>query len=109
MSSIVAATETITKDQVESVEQIARQWNVMLWNDDVHTFPFVVGLIQKVFKTDINTAGRYTLQIHELGLAVVATCSRADAERFQEQVHSIHEWQGNQNIGPLDCTIEQDG
>ncbi len=61
-------------------------YQVIILNDDEHTFPYVISLIQKVFHHDANHAVRLTANIHHRGRAVVWTGPKEHAEMKRDLV-----------------------
>lgn len=78
------------------------QWNVLLLNDDVHSFPFVIHVIMQVFRKTVEEAFSFTLGIHQTGQAILTTCSKERAELYLEQVSTFKEG----DKGALGCAME---
>ncbi len=93
------ATEVLDQPKVVSY----KPWNVILLNDDHHSMPFVVTVVQKVIRCDLNHATRIMAEAHLHGRAILFTGCLEQAELKQEQVFSIPEG----SIGPLGCVLEQ--
>jgi ATP-dependent Clp protease adaptor protein ClpS len=86
-------------------------YQVILLNDDVHSMPFVVTVIQKVFGYDEQKACMLMLEAHHNQRAVVWSGTKEGAELKQEQVRSFHEVirlpdDSDKDLGPLGCDIE---
>jgi ATP-dependent Clp protease adaptor protein ClpS len=83
-------------------------YNVILENDDYHSFEFVVGVLQKVLGCSTERAHQLTAQADATGRAVVWTGPKEVAELKVEQVQSFTEIQepDGAQLGPLRCTIE---
>jgi ATP-dependent Clp protease adaptor protein ClpS len=86
-------------------------YQVILLNDDVHSMPFVVTVIQKVFGYDEQKAFMLMLEAHHNQRAVVWSGTKEGAELKQEQVRSFHEIirlpdGSDKDLGPLGCDIE---
>jgi ATP-dependent Clp protease adaptor protein ClpS len=82
---------TVLEPEVETSERtrLAPRWKVILHNDDVTEFEFVIGLLRTLFKKSQAEAFRLTTEVHEQGLAVVAITSFEHAELYCEQVKSL--------------------
>lgn len=90
-------------DQQSSTSQkICPHWHVLLLNDDYHTFGFVIYVMTTIFRKPFPEAAGLTLQIHEEGQAIVATCSKERAQLYEEQVASMKEGEK----GAIGCCIE---
>ena len=83
-------------------QKINPNWHVILLNDDVHTFPFVIMVLIKIFRKKPEEAIELTYEIHEKEQAIAATCSKERALLYQEQVTSVKEG----DKGALRCVIE---
>lgn len=83
-------------------------YNVILENDDVHSFDFVVEVIQKALGYAKEKALTLTVQAHNSGRAVVWTGPKEVAELKLEQIRTFHEIRVNDQsqLGPLCCSIE---
>jgi ATP-dependent Clp protease adaptor protein ClpS len=83
-------------------------YNVILENDDHHSFEFVVDVVQKVLGCPLERAFQLTQQAHTTGRAVIWTGTKEVAELKVEQIqtfHEVRETDGTQ-LGPLSCVIE---
>src|SRR5262245_32863737 len=82
-------------------------YNVILENDDHHSFEFVVETLQKTFGYPLEKAFMLTHEAHTQGRAVVWTGPKEVAELKLEQLQSVHEIRADgKKFGPLGCTIE---
>jgi len=88
----------------ESEEQtrLAPRWKVILLNDDVTTFAFVIELLVTLFKKERIEAVRLTHEIHETGSALITVTTLERAELYVEQVRSL----ARPRKFPLSATIE---
>jgi len=86
-------------------------YHVILLNDEFHSMPFVVTVLQKVFGYDEQQACLLMLEAHHKQRAIVWSGSKEAAEFKQEQVRTFHEvihlpGDPAKDLGPLDCVIE---
>jgi len=81
---------------------------VVLHNDDVNTFPFVVAVLMKVFKYPLLKCIGLTTEAHEKGRAVVWVGSLEVAELKADQIHSCGPDPSRVEAGskPLGVTLE---
>ena len=63
-------------------------WNVVLVNDDDHTYEYVIEMLGKVFGHSKDKALLMALEVDTLGRVIVDTTSKERAELKQEQVHA---------------------
>jgi len=83
-------------------------YNVILDNDDFHSFEFVVDVLCKALGYTKERSLQLTLQAHTTGRAVVWTGSKEVAELKVEQIRTFHETRAidQAKLGPLSCSIE---
>ena len=83
-------------------------YNVILENDDFHSFDFVVGVLRKALGYSQERAFLLTREADSSGRAVVWTGPKEVAELKVEQIQTFHENSpvDNRPLGPLGCTIE---
>jgi ATP-dependent Clp protease adaptor protein ClpS len=101
----VAATQP--REQEETRTRRVPPYNVILENDDYHSFEFVVEVLQKALGYNQQRAQLLTLEAHTRDRAVVWTGPKEVAELKVEQIHTYQEIRGGgTNLGPLSCVIE---
>jgi ATP-dependent Clp protease adaptor protein ClpS len=81
-------------------------YNVILENDDHHSFEFVMDVLRKVLGCTEQRAQQLTHEAHTTGRAVIWTGAKEVAELKVEQVSSFHEIQGVKKLGSLGCYLE---
>lgn len=86
----------------EADTKIAPRWKVILHNDDVTTFEFVIELLVSLFKKPHSEAARLTHEIHNSGSALITVTSFEHAELYVDQVRSLARPRGY----PLTATME---
>jgi ATP-dependent Clp protease adaptor protein ClpS len=67
-------------------------WVVIVWNDPVNTFAYVIFVFQKLFGYSRTKASRLTNQVHYEGKAVVASGSREKCEADVARLHAHGLW-----------------
>jgi ATP-dependent Clp protease adaptor protein ClpS len=82
--------ETIVRPSTKTRQKTKRQppYAVILHNDDVNSFEFVIQVLQKVFHYDVQKAVSLMLQAHETGRSIVWTGSLEVAELKADQIRS---------------------
>jgi ATP-dependent Clp protease adaptor protein ClpS len=82
-------------------------YNVVILNDEEHTFDYVIELLTKLFGHPVQTAIELTWRIHLTGRAVVYTTHKEKAELKRDQVLSYGpDPRMSISQGPLGCYIE---
>lgn len=79
-------------------------YNVILHNDDVTTFDFVILVLMEIFNKNQEEATALTIQIHEQGKAIVATYPYEIAIT-KKQITDIN---SKRNNFPLVCSLSQE-
>ena len=88
--------------ETDEKTRLAPRWKVLLLDDDVTTFEFVIHLLVGLFHKQQEEAVRLTFEVHDTGSALVTVTSFERAELYVEQVRSLARPQGF----PLTATIE---
>jgi ATP-dependent Clp protease adaptor protein ClpS len=96
------ATSTIAAPETTEKTGLAPQWKVILHDDPVTTFDFVLGILRRVFAKPAGEAYRITREAHDTGSALVEVLPLEQAELRREQVHSLARTRGF----PLTVTLE---
>ncbi|MEW4566507.1 ATP-dependent Clp protease adaptor ClpS [Tautonia sp. JC769] len=107
----IVTTTTAPKPQkaAEGETETRRQppYNVIILNDEEHTFDYVIELLCKIFRHSLARAQELTWRIHLTGRAVVLTTHKELAELKRDQVLSYGpDPRMSISKGPLDCFIE---
>ena len=99
---------TQPKQREETRTRRVPPYNVIIENDDHHSFEFVVQMLVKVIGCTIEKAVQFTTLAHTSGRAVVWTGTKEVAELKYDQIRSVHEVRESDGakLGPVSCTIE---
>ena len=89
--SITAEPPPRTKRRTDTKTRTKQQppYAVVIINDDVHTFEYVIICISKVFKYDLDKCKRLTMDVHTKGRAIVWVGSLELAELKKEQIEGM--------------------
>ena len=91
------ATRTRTKPKKPS------QFKVLLLNDDYTPMEFVVMVLKRFFRMDIEQATQVMLHVHQRGVGV---CGIYPYEIAETKVHQVMDF-ARANQHPLQCTLEK--
>ncbi len=80
-----------------------KPYKVLLLNDDYTPMEFVVLVLKRFFKMDIDEATRVMLHVHQKGVGICGTFSYEVAETKVTQVMDF----ARKNQHPLQCTLEK--
>ncbi len=72
----------------EPAHRLADRWQVVLLDDDEHTYEYVIEMLGAVFGHDGPTAFRMAEEVDATGRAVVFTGPRETAEFKQGRIHA---------------------
>ena len=78
-------------------------YKVLMLNDDYTPMEFVVLVLQRFFRMDMEAATRVMLHVHQKGVGVCAVFTYEVAETKVNQVMDF----ARQNQHPLQCTLEK--
>ncbi|MBI1822709.1 MAG: ATP-dependent Clp protease adaptor ClpS [Nitrospirae bacterium] len=76
------------EEQVESEIRLDSPWNVILYNDDVHSFEEVILQVQKATGVTIERAIEITLEAHQKGRAI---CFSGPIEKCTRVANTLKE------------------
>jgi ATP-dependent Clp protease adaptor protein ClpS len=95
--SVGVATRTRTRTKQPT------PYRVLMLNDDYTPMEFVVLVLQRFFRMDMEAATRVMLAVHQRGVGVCGVFSYEVAETKVSQVMDF----ARQNQHPLQCTMEK--
>ena len=73
--------------RAQPTERLSDAWNVVLIDDDHHTYDYVVEMLGAVFGYDTSTAYRMAVEVDGTGRVIVYTGPRETAEFKQVRIH----------------------
>ena len=79
------------------------QYRVLLLNDDYTPMEFVVMVLKRFFRMDLEEATRVMLHVHQRGVGV---CGVFPYEVAETKVNQVMDF-ARQNQHPLQCTLEK--
>jgi ATP-dependent Clp protease adaptor protein ClpS len=91
------ATRTRTKPKKPSL------YKVLMLNDDYTPMEFVVMVLKRFFRMDLEQATRVMLHVHQKGVGV---CGVFPYEVAETKVNQVMDF-ARQNQHPLQCTLEK--
>jgi len=62
------------------------RFHVILWNDDVHTFEYVIIMLHTLFGYPVEKGFQLALEVHTHGRAIIFTSSLEQAELKRDQI-----------------------
>jgi ATP-dependent Clp protease adaptor protein ClpS len=64
------------------------RYNVILWNDDDHTFEYVIQMMQKLFGHPVEKGRQIASEVDASGRAICLTTTMEHAELKRDQIHA---------------------
>ena len=91
-------------------EQVKRQppYNVILLNDDDHTFHYVIVMLKQLFGYPEEKGFQMAEEVHKSGRCVVLTTTKEHAELKRDQIHAFgpDPWSSRDCQGSMSAVIE---
>jgi len=101
--------QTVQRRQARVEKRPKKQppYHVILWNDEEHTYEYVVNMLQKLFGYPVEKGFLMAVEVDTRGKVIVLTTAREHAELKRDQIHAF----GKDNLiagckGSMSATIE---
>lgn len=84
-------TGTITqpRERKEQKTEGLPPYNVILLDDDEHSFEYVIYMLEKIFGHPPEKGYKMAMEVHTTGRVVVATTNLEHAELKRDQIHAF--------------------
>ena len=107
VSPTATSTKTQPKDATEATTVLAPLWNVILLDDDDHSYEYVIEMLGAVFGHPPEKSFGMAVEVDATGRAIVFTSHRELAELKQEQIHAYgKDWRIDRCAGSMSAVIE---
>ena len=83
----MTGTTTSTAVEKRSSEEHVPLYNVVLLDDNDHSYDYVVEMLQKIFVFTLEEAFRHAEEVDFTGRTVLITCELPQAEFARDQIH----------------------
>lgn len=101
------STVAVPDQQTEQATRVAPLWNVVLLNDDDHTYEYVIEMLVELFAHPVERAFQMAVEVDSAGRVIVDTTSKERAELKQEQIHAYgRDWRLARSAGSMSAEIE---
>ena len=88
-------------------EKLVPLFNVVLLDDDDHTYDYVVEMLQHLFLMSEAEAFRHAVEVDTASRTIVITCEMAHAEFARDQIHAYGaDWRMARSKGSMSAVIE---
>ena len=101
--------QTVEKRRARQDKKPKRQprYHVILWDDQEHTFEYVIAMIQQLFGYAVEQGFHIAEEVNNRGRAIVLTTTREHAELKRDQIHAFgKDAQIKSCKGSMSATIE---
>lgn len=104
MSDPLTTPDVEKEEELDEQEETAEEppWKVLIHNDDVTPYNFVVAILIRIFELTPIIAEHVTYLAHTKGIALVAVLPKSEAERRVGKAHFAARLEGF----PLTFTLE---
>lgn len=91
----------------ENQDQVTPLYNVVLLDDDDHTYEYVVEMLEKLFALSGSDAWNHAVEVDSTGRTIVMTCELAQAEFGRDQIHAYGaDWRMPRSKGSMSAIVE---
>lgn len=88
MSSATIVSPTF-EERVDLRSKPLLPWNVVLLDDDHHTYEYVILMLQRLFGHSLETAYAMAREVDSTGRVIVFTTHRERAELERDRIHAF--------------------
>jgi ATP-dependent Clp protease adaptor protein ClpS len=93
--------------EVREQQQTPSFWNVVLLDDDAHTYDYVIEMLIRLFLKTADEAYRHAVEVDTAGRTIVLTCEKEAAEFARDQIQSYGaDWRLPRSKGSMSAIIE---
>ncbi len=93
--------------ELEESQNVGPQYNVVLLDDNVHTYDYVIEMLMDLFQYSKDKAFEKALTVDIIGRVVVYSCSKENALRKKDQIISYGpDWRIPRSNGSMSAIIE---
>ena len=88
-------------------EQLTPLWNVVLLDDDEHTYDYVIEMLTRLFFKTVQEAFNHAIEVDSSGRTIVMTCDLEAAEFAKDQIHAYGpDWRMPKCKGSMTAILE---
>jgi ATP-dependent Clp protease adaptor protein ClpS len=96
--------------EIVNREELTPLYNVVLLDDDDHTYDYVIEMLQKLFLCSESAAFQHAVEVDTTGRTVVLTCELPQAEFGRDQIHAYGpDWRMPRSKGSMSAVVEPAG
>ncbi len=84
-----AVLDSVVQTRDEKKPQRQPRYHVILWDDNDHTYDYVIRMMQQLFAHPIERGMQIASQVDSSGRAICLTTTREHAELKRQQIHAF--------------------
>ena len=100
---------TTLSPRIETIQRddLTPAYNVVLLDDDDHTYDYVIEMLQKLFVFSQEQAFLHAVEVDTHGRTILLTCALSEAEFARDQVHGFgRDHRMPQSKGSMSAVVE---
>jgi ATP-dependent Clp protease adaptor protein ClpS len=95
------------REEVSDQQDLTPMYNVVLLDDDDHTYDYVIEMLQRLFIFPQERAFRHAVEVDSCGRTVLLTLELKEAEFARDQIHAYGpDWRMARSKGSMSAVIE---
>lgn len=104
----MAGTGTQVFEREKVINRVAPLWNVVLLDDDHHTYEYVIEMMQELFGYPAAKGYDIACEVDSTGRVICATLPLEHAEVKRDQIHAYgHDYRLASCLGSMTAVLEQ--
>ena len=111
--TIVSGMASVTSEPgilKEPGEELTSLYNVVLLDDDDHSYEYVIEMVIKLFACSASAAWNHAVEVDTTGRTIVMTCELPQAEFARDQIHGYGaDWRMERSKGSMSAIVEPAG
>ena len=82
------AERTVPRRRDDTARKPQPRYNVILWDDDDHTYAYVIAMLMELFGYPIEKGAQMAEEVDTTGRVIVLTTTKEHAELKRDQIHA---------------------
>lgn len=100
--------DVLIDEETEAKSIHVPRYHVILFDDDVHTYEYVIEMLMDIFGHSLETSFTMARKVDSAGWVVVDTTTRERAELKRDQIHNYGpDWRIETCKGSMSATVEE--
>ncbi|MGJ5817063.1 ATP-dependent Clp protease adaptor ClpS [Paludibaculum fermentans] len=96
-----------TESSEQEKQDLVPLWNVVLLDDDDHTYDYVIEMLCRLFFKTVEEAYGNAVEVDSTGRTIVMTCDKPAAEFARDQIHGYGaDWRMPNCKGSMSAILE---